>query len=54
MKYVLNELSYSLESKLTKKYKVIKSIELDVIIANSDSELEYKKRLFAIERACNP
>ena len=27
-----------------------KSIELDVIIANSDSELEYKKRLFAMER----
>jgi alkanesulfonate monooxygenase SsuD/methylene tetrahydromethanopterin reductase-like flavin-dependent oxidoreductase (luciferase family) len=34
---------------LTKK-KIIKSIELDVIIANSDSELEYKKRLFAMER----
>jgi len=28
----------------------VKSIELDVIIANSDSELEYKKRLFAIKR----
>ena len=28
----------------------VKSIELDVIIANSDSELEYKKRLFAMER----
>jgi alkanesulfonate monooxygenase SsuD/methylene tetrahydromethanopterin reductase-like flavin-dependent oxidoreductase (luciferase family) len=28
----------------------VKSIELDVIIANSDSELEYKIRLFAIER----
>ena len=37
------------ESKLTKK-KIFKSIELDVIIANSDSELEYKKRLFAMER----
>jgi alkanesulfonate monooxygenase SsuD/methylene tetrahydromethanopterin reductase-like flavin-dependent oxidoreductase (luciferase family) len=36
------------ESKLTKK--IIKSIELDVIIANSDSELEYKKRQFAMER----
>jgi alkanesulfonate monooxygenase SsuD/methylene tetrahydromethanopterin reductase-like flavin-dependent oxidoreductase (luciferase family) len=36
------------ESKVTKK--IIKSIELDVIIANSDSELEYKKRLFAMER----
>ena len=29
---------------------VMKSIELDVIIARSDSELEYKKRLFAMER----
>ena len=28
----------------------VKSIELDVIIANSDSVLEYKKRLFAMER----
>jgi alkanesulfonate monooxygenase SsuD/methylene tetrahydromethanopterin reductase-like flavin-dependent oxidoreductase (luciferase family) len=27
-----------------------KSIELDVVIAKSDSELEYKKRLFAMER----
>lgn len=33
--------------------KVIKSIELDVIIADSDSELEYKKRLFAMERGPN-
>src|SRR5215469_3270650 len=30
--------------------RLVKSIELDVIIANSDSELEYKKRLFAMER----
>jgi alkanesulfonate monooxygenase SsuD/methylene tetrahydromethanopterin reductase-like flavin-dependent oxidoreductase (luciferase family) len=30
--------------------KIVKSIELDVIIANSDSELEYRKRLFAMER----
>ena len=29
---------------------LVKSIELDVVIANSDSELEYKKRLFAMER----
>jgi alkanesulfonate monooxygenase SsuD/methylene tetrahydromethanopterin reductase-like flavin-dependent oxidoreductase (luciferase family) len=29
---------------------IMKSIELDVIIANTDSELEYKKRLFAMER----
>jgi alkanesulfonate monooxygenase SsuD/methylene tetrahydromethanopterin reductase-like flavin-dependent oxidoreductase (luciferase family) len=33
----------------TKRF--VKSIELDVIIANSDSELEYKKKLFAMERA---
>jgi alkanesulfonate monooxygenase SsuD/methylene tetrahydromethanopterin reductase-like flavin-dependent oxidoreductase (luciferase family) len=30
--------------------KIMKSVELDVIIANSDSDLEYKKRLFAMER----
>jgi alkanesulfonate monooxygenase SsuD/methylene tetrahydromethanopterin reductase-like flavin-dependent oxidoreductase (luciferase family) len=30
--------------------KIMKSIELDVIIANSHSDLEYKKRLFAMER----
>jgi alkanesulfonate monooxygenase SsuD/methylene tetrahydromethanopterin reductase-like flavin-dependent oxidoreductase (luciferase family) len=35
-------------SNSTKRF--VKSIELDVIIANSDSELEYKKRLFAMER----
>jgi alkanesulfonate monooxygenase SsuD/methylene tetrahydromethanopterin reductase-like flavin-dependent oxidoreductase (luciferase family) len=29
---------------------ITKSIELDVIIAESDSELEYKKRMFAMER----
>jgi alkanesulfonate monooxygenase SsuD/methylene tetrahydromethanopterin reductase-like flavin-dependent oxidoreductase (luciferase family) len=38
----------SREQKVTKK--IAKSIELDVIIANSDSELEYKKRLFSMER----
>jgi alkanesulfonate monooxygenase SsuD/methylene tetrahydromethanopterin reductase-like flavin-dependent oxidoreductase (luciferase family) len=38
----------SREQKVTKK--IAKSSELDVIIANSDSELEYKKRLFAMER----
>jgi alkanesulfonate monooxygenase SsuD/methylene tetrahydromethanopterin reductase-like flavin-dependent oxidoreductase (luciferase family) len=27
-----------------------KSIELDVIIADSDSDLEYKKRIFAMQR----
>jgi alkanesulfonate monooxygenase SsuD/methylene tetrahydromethanopterin reductase-like flavin-dependent oxidoreductase (luciferase family) len=30
--------------------KISKSIELDVIIADSDSDLEYKRRLFSIER----
>jgi alkanesulfonate monooxygenase SsuD/methylene tetrahydromethanopterin reductase-like flavin-dependent oxidoreductase (luciferase family) len=30
-----------------------KSIELDVIIADSDSDLEYKKRIFAMERGPN-
>jgi len=30
--------------------KKSKSIELDVIIADSDSDLEYKKRIFAMER----
>jgi alkanesulfonate monooxygenase SsuD/methylene tetrahydromethanopterin reductase-like flavin-dependent oxidoreductase (luciferase family) len=30
--------------------KITKSIELDVIIADSDSDLEYKKRIFAMER----
>ena len=35
-------------SNSTKRF--VKSIELDVIIANSDSELEYKKRLFTMER----
>ena len=30
--------------------KITKSIELDVIIDDSDSDLEYKKRIFAMER----
>ena len=33
--------------------KITKSIELDVIIADSDSDLEYKKRIFAMERGPN-
>jgi alkanesulfonate monooxygenase SsuD/methylene tetrahydromethanopterin reductase-like flavin-dependent oxidoreductase (luciferase family) len=32
------------------KKMIKKSIELDVIIADSDSDLEYKKRIFAMER----
>ncbi len=52
--YLFPELFVSVNSEFekisnpTKTY--VKSIELDVIIANSDSELEYKKRLFAMER----
>ena len=38
----------SRDQKLTRK--IAKSIELDVIIANSNSDLEYKKRLFSMER----
>lgn len=38
----------SKQSNITKT--PLKSIELDVIIAHSDSELEYKKKLFAMER----
>jgi alkanesulfonate monooxygenase SsuD/methylene tetrahydromethanopterin reductase-like flavin-dependent oxidoreductase (luciferase family) len=30
--------------------RIAKSIELDVIISESDSDLEYKKRIFAMER----
>ena len=30
--------------------KIIKSIELDVLISGSDSDLEYKKKIFAMER----
>jgi alkanesulfonate monooxygenase SsuD/methylene tetrahydromethanopterin reductase-like flavin-dependent oxidoreductase (luciferase family) len=30
--------------------KIAKSIELDVLIAETDSDLEYKKRMFAMER----
>ena len=30
--------------------KISRSIEVDVIIADSDSDLEYKKRIFAMER----
>jgi alkanesulfonate monooxygenase SsuD/methylene tetrahydromethanopterin reductase-like flavin-dependent oxidoreductase (luciferase family) len=33
--------------------KISKSIELDVIISDSESDLEYKKRIFAMERGPN-
>ena len=32
------------------KTNIKRSIELDVVIAKSDLELEYKKRIFAMER----
>jgi alkanesulfonate monooxygenase SsuD/methylene tetrahydromethanopterin reductase-like flavin-dependent oxidoreductase (luciferase family) len=32
------------------KTNITRSVELDVVIAESDSELEYKKRIFAMER----
>jgi alkanesulfonate monooxygenase SsuD/methylene tetrahydromethanopterin reductase-like flavin-dependent oxidoreductase (luciferase family) len=35
------------------KNKIIRSIELDVIIAKSHSELEYKKKLFMMNRSPN-
>jgi alkanesulfonate monooxygenase SsuD/methylene tetrahydromethanopterin reductase-like flavin-dependent oxidoreductase (luciferase family) len=34
----------------THKKTIKKSIELDVIIADTDSDLEYRKRIFAMER----
>jgi alkanesulfonate monooxygenase SsuD/methylene tetrahydromethanopterin reductase-like flavin-dependent oxidoreductase (luciferase family) len=34
----------------TYKKTIKKSVELDVIIADTDSDLEYKKRIFAMER----
>ncbi len=34
----------------TDKKIIKKSVELDVIIADTDSDLEYKKRIFAMER----
>jgi len=39
-----------ISKKFNTKRRPMKSIELDVIIAKSDSELEYKKRLFVMER----
>ncbi|HEU4823840.1 MAG TPA: hypothetical protein VFS97_10490 [Nitrososphaeraceae archaeon] len=34
----------------TDKKTIKKSVELDVIIADTDSDLQYKKRIFAMER----
>jgi alkanesulfonate monooxygenase SsuD/methylene tetrahydromethanopterin reductase-like flavin-dependent oxidoreductase (luciferase family) len=36
--------------KIIESNKIIRSIELDVIIAKSESELDYKKRLFMMDR----
>lgn len=41
------------ESRDNNNNKIIRSIELDVIIAKSDSELEYKKKLFIMNRGPN-
>ena len=35
---------------INRSKKISRSIELDVIISDSDSDLEYKKRIFAMER----
>jgi len=38
------------KEKINDSNNIMRSIELDVIIANSDSELDYKKRLFMMDR----
>lgn len=43
------DISNKVNKNITKK-KIIKSIELDVIITESDSDLEYKKKIFAMEK----
>jgi alkanesulfonate monooxygenase SsuD/methylene tetrahydromethanopterin reductase-like flavin-dependent oxidoreductase (luciferase family) len=40
----------STKSKDPQNKKIIRSIELDVLIANTEQELEYKKKIFALER----
>jgi alkanesulfonate monooxygenase SsuD/methylene tetrahydromethanopterin reductase-like flavin-dependent oxidoreductase (luciferase family) len=40
----------NIDNSVNRSKKISKSIELDVIIADSDSDLEYKKRIFAMER----
>ncbi|HZD34178.1 MAG TPA: LLM class flavin-dependent oxidoreductase [Nitrososphaeraceae archaeon] len=49
---ILNEKFESLRKKINQNEnrKIYKSIELDVIISESESDLEYKKKLFAMER----
>ena len=46
----ISERFNSNESDVNMSKKISKSIELDVIIADSNSDLEYKKRIFAMER----
>ena len=41
---------FNSDNGVNRSKKISKSIELDVIIADSDSDLEYKKRVFAMER----
>ena len=38
------------KQKINDSNNIMRSIELDVIIANSDSELDYKKKLFMMDR----
>ena len=48
----LNEKFESICKKINRNgdRRIAKSIELDVIISESESDLEYKKRIFAMER----
>jgi alkanesulfonate monooxygenase SsuD/methylene tetrahydromethanopterin reductase-like flavin-dependent oxidoreductase (luciferase family) len=50
-----NEVENTSNSDNTNRTRTVtsKSIELDVIIAKSDSDLEYKKKIFAMERGPN-
>ena len=41
---------HSNDNGINRSKKISRSIEVDVIIADSDSDLEYKKRIFAMER----
>jgi alkanesulfonate monooxygenase SsuD/methylene tetrahydromethanopterin reductase-like flavin-dependent oxidoreductase (luciferase family) len=41
---------HSNDNGINRGKKISRSIEVDVIIADSDSDLEYKKRIFAMER----
>jgi alkanesulfonate monooxygenase SsuD/methylene tetrahydromethanopterin reductase-like flavin-dependent oxidoreductase (luciferase family) len=41
---------HSNDNGINRSKKISRSIEVDVIIADSDSDLQYKKRIFAMER----